>query len=491
MVQEQNNRMAIIGGGPSGLLVAYYALQQGQPPETITVYEASGRTGGHAGSRDKHNFGPEFIDSSHKRLLAVAQELGVELQPSTDQKHISFQRPNGRRMSEEEFFAAYKPLADLIREDKERLRADPEFARTMDGKSLQQYLGELATRAEEKRVSQRSYAGYFSEMMPWSPRKGLDPDIVAMVGQAYSSEVGRTPPEISSMQFLREISSECDGNGMPVAFMDSDCAWRVKGGMENLYTRLRDELKDKGVNFETGAQLRSVARNEGGLALQFEGDRTEQAERMVLAVPAYALGDIQGLESLGMPAESLRDTANLQYTRGAKITVKIKEGVQLPDENYYSNSGFQAWQRPGEGELTFLVGGDMMGGKNGPALQAAVLREYAASLGKDVNELFDTSEAGIVMNAPSQSGPCYASPGVGQGTALQALRMANARMSTQGAVLAGSYIPNGDGGIGFMENGAESAYAAQQMLLGQSGERNVARSQQRNTQRGGGASLSV
>lgn len=489
---DSAQKMAIVGSGPSGLLSAYYAVQQGQPASSITVYEASGRTGGHAGGKAA-NYGPEFIDSRHKRLRAVARELGVELELSTDQSRMAFQRPNGKRMSQEEFAAAYKPLADIIREDKQRAKSDPDFAREMDGQSLDKYIASVAARAEKQRISQRTYTGYFNEMMPWSPRKGLDPDIAKIVTEAYASEVGRPASAVSGMSFLREASTECDANGLPVALMESDCAYRVKGGMETLYARMREKLEDggKGVRFETGARATGISRDGAATKLTFEDGRTEEAGRVVLAVPAHALGGIQGLEALGMQPEILAQASKLQYTKSAKITVKLKEGVEIPPENYYSNSGFQAWQRPGEGSITFLVGGDMLEGKKGKALQAAVLREYAASLGKSPAELFDVNESSIVTNAPGQDNACYASPGVGQSLSLDNIRLANARLATQGVALVGSYIPTESGGVGFMENAAEAAFTAQQTLVQQARELSAIRAQQKAAQRSGGSPLAV
>ena len=481
-MEKSSSRMAIVGGGPSGLLSAYYALQQGQPAADITVYEASARTGGHAGGKGAENLGPEFIDSRHKNLIAIAKKLNVELEPSAEQQRLSFQRPNGKRITQEEFFTAYKPMADLIREDKQRAAFDPDFARTMDGKPMDTYLKELATRAEAARVSKRTYMGFASEtLMPWTRPRALDPDISTIVSQAYASEAGRPPARVSSLQFLREMSAERDKDGLPCSLMDSDCAYRVKGGMEVLYARMREDMEEKGVKFETGKKLKSIARKNGRTQLDF-GDDAVEAERVVLAVPAHALGNLEGMESLGFSAEQAEQLSQLQYTQNAKFTVRMKEGVQLEEENFYASSGYQMWPRP-DGTATFLMGGDMMQGKKGKDLVMATLQDYAKARGQRVEDVFDVAEGNVTFNAPGANNPCYPSPMVGQVLVLDRLKEVAARLTTQGIALVGNYMPTGEG-IGFMENAAESARLAQQSLLAQASGGVAIPSQQRSTQRG-------
>lgn len=358
MTKEAPN-LAVIGGGPTGLLSAYYALKQGQPASSITVYEASGRTGGHAGGQGAAHLGPEFIDSDDTRMIALAKELGVPLQRSTDQQTLRFQTPSGQLMSEEEFLPRYAPLAEQIREDKARAAKDPAFAKELDGKNLETYLAELAARAQAKADKQKTYFQTVSDyVMPWSYKRVAPPEVVKTVQQAYASEVGQPASRINALQFAQEMSAKCDASGNPATFMDSDCAFRVKGGPEELFAKLRQKLELQGVNFETGAQLSSVSRAEDGLTLGF-GEKQVKADKLVMAVPAHALSGIEGLEALGMDSSARQTAENLQYTHNAKFTIKLREGVQLPEETSYFNAGFQTWMRPGEGSVTFLVGGDM------------------------------------------------------------------------------------------------------------------------------------
>lgn len=467
--KSDTSRMAVVGGGPSGLLSAYYAVRAGQPPSSITVYEARERTGGHAGSQEAANHGPEFIDSRHRHLIALAKELKVELEPSTDQQAVSYQRPNGKPMSAEAFNKAYQPLQALIREDKERAATDAQFARELDAMSLEQYLHSLADRAEKERVSKRTYAGYFNEMMPWSARKSLDPDITQIVAQAYASEVGQAPASANALQFMREASVDCDEQGLPIALLQSDCAYRVKGGMEELYARLRERLEKEGVEFRTGTMVRGISKDKDGIVLD-TSEGNQRAARVVMAVPAHVLPRLKGLGALGMEEAQLEQAAQLQYTQNAKFTVRLKEGVQLPEEALYSALGYQSWMRPGEGTVTFLVGSGMMEGRSGKALVAKALEDFAKAHGKRVDQLFDTAEGSVVFNQPGAQNACYPSPAPGQLLALDALKASNARLATQGVVLVGNYLPQSEG-IGFMENAAESAQAAQQMLRGRSGGR--------------------
>jgi monoamine oxidase len=71
----------IVGAGIAGLTAAYYLDRSGVP---VRIVEASQRVGGRIFSREKGlgtettvELGGEFIDSGHKNIRKLAQELGL------------------------------------------------------------------------------------------------------------------------------------------------------------------------------------------------------------------------------------------------------------------------------------------------------------------------------------------------------------------------------------------------------------------------------
>ncbi len=76
--------VAIIGAGVSGLTAAYRLHQAGIPCE---IFEGSDRTGGRILTKNDFNkdgmfceLGGELVDANHADLIALAGELGVEIQ---------------------------------------------------------------------------------------------------------------------------------------------------------------------------------------------------------------------------------------------------------------------------------------------------------------------------------------------------------------------------------------------------------------------------
>ena len=60
--------------------------------------------------------------------------------------------------------------------------------------------------------------------------------------------------------------------------------------------------------------------------MQFANGKAVEADKVVMALPAYALGKVEGLESLGMSAKVKDFISDTQYTKGFKFTIKLKPG---------------------------------------------------------------------------------------------------------------------------------------------------------------------
>jgi monoamine oxidase len=82
-ISKKDIKIAIIGGGISGLTAAHYLNKSGFKP---TIYEAAKRTGGRMMSvtgllaeNITTELGGEFIDSSHKDMLDLCKEFNLGL----------------------------------------------------------------------------------------------------------------------------------------------------------------------------------------------------------------------------------------------------------------------------------------------------------------------------------------------------------------------------------------------------------------------------
>lgn len=270
--------------------------------------------------------------------------------------------------------------------------------------------------------------------------------------QAFASEVGQPPEKVNALQYLHEASAEAG------SFLDSDCAYRVEGGTENMIIAMKKHLAEQGVKFTYNAPVEKIEKSGHGVKIHPSGLEPVHADKTILALPAYALAKIDGLEALGMSAAAKNLIANTQYTNSVKFTVKTKPGVVAPKDNFFSNHGFQVWSA-GEGQMTFLVNADKLERMKAPEMIRAVMGSYATSLGTSAEAMFDTSPGNIVFTNPGKNA-CYASPAKDQARQLELLGGELEKMHAHGVGVVGTYLPHQtENGIelGFMECGMASA----------------------------------
>lgn len=337
-------RIAVVGGGISGLSSALLAIESGVEPKNIHLFESSNRAGGKIQTRmmDGHaiNAGTEFIDSEDAALLLVIEKVkgapyNVKLVKSTEQGTEAFQRRNGTLMSGKDFCAAYAPIAKRIMADRERAEKNPNYTITLDnGKvarlddlSTDEYLSYLqrTTPVNEKRTT----AQWLYDTLTLGTNR-VNPEIVEMAKTAYCrGESGQSPEKISAKLFAGETSPS------PDRFLASDCGYRVEGGMERVTQALEQYLRDKGVNFHMNTAVTAIAREGGINTLQCGGDVPAfRCGKTICALPAYAMDKIQGLKELGLSQESAQALQNAQYCDLAKFSIRVNDGFKLPQANF-------------------------------------------------------------------------------------------------------------------------------------------------------------
>jgi monoamine oxidase len=459
---QQRPRLAVIGGGISGLTAAYEALERGET--NIHVYEASQRFGGKIQSGivggQTINRGAEFIDSEHTGLIGMARALGVPLVENTGMERETFQRPDGKTMDAEKFYDAYKPYAKQVMRDRALLQSHPHDARAQWIKnfSLDQYLDHLDAKLEaEHALPKPGLWQRVTRLFTNAPHPARE--ALAIAGLSFQSEMGQPMKNISAAQFIAETSPAVD------TFLSSDCKFRVEGGTQALTDKLRETLEARGVTFHTGSALSTVGkRTDGGIDLGFASGDLVAADKTILALPSYAFKDITGLETLGLSPQALTNLRKTQYTNSFKLTIAFKPGMAPPEGAFYSTEGFQCWS-PAPGLLTFLSNADM-GGANPREFISARLEAFAKAHGKTADQMFDMNftPGSFDYNNPGKAA-CYASPKVGQGETLAGLQSELPALAKNGIGIAGTYLPH-DGGYGFMECGVVSAKRSCDLLIG-------------------------
>jgi monoamine oxidase len=454
---SNDNELAIIGGGITGLSGALKAIENGADPKSIHIYEATGRTGGkiqtgYLPDGTPVNMGAEFVDSDHAGVIAIAKKLGVALVDSANLDNENFQRPDGSVMAGEQFHAAYEPIAAVIRQHKAAVQSQPD--------------GPLAQRINQMSLS--DYITYLRQTVPVNANPGLwqrfknfvtrsdnhvSAEIATMVMQSFASESGQAPRNISALAFLHEASAEAG------AFLDSDCAYRVQGGTENIIHALEKHLVEQGVHIHKNMPVKRMEAHGQAVKITFEGEHAPMiANKSMIFLPAYALAKIEGLETLGMSPELQQSLGGAQYTNSVKFTVKLNEGAPGVQGNFFANHGMQVWSA-GPGQMTFLVNADKLKKMSAPELVNACKDSYAAATGTTSAALFSNAAGSTVFSNPGDK-PCYASAKPGETRMMEHMAEALKAMEAHGVGVAGTYLPlkTPKGvAVGFMECGVDSA----------------------------------
>jgi len=365
----------VIGAGIAGLAAGYRLRQAGVP---VRIIEAQNRVGGRMYSLRNYfadgqvcELGGELIDTSQKRIQALAEELGIALDDlSTDDPALARDtfHFDGVRRSERDVVEAFVPVARRITTTLEPLGADHDVgyrdampqAIALDRMSIAQWLDAAGV------------SGWF--------RKLLD--------VAYTTEYGLPPDRQSALNFLLMIDPEPDPFRI---FGESDERYRVHAGNDLIPRTLGERLSDA---IETTTVLESIDRRaDGSYACSLRkgsSSSTAVANHVIIAVPFTLLRDVRiGVE---LPAAKRRAIAELGYGTNAKLMVGFSSrvwrerhrsnGSTLTDLSYQLTWETSRLQLGGAGILT-----NFTGGAHGVELGQGTAAEQATRLVTDLERV--------------------------------------------------------------------------------------------------------
>jgi monoamine oxidase len=311
--------VAILGAGVAGLTAAYRLLQAGVPCE---IFEGSERTGGRILTKTGFNndamfceLGGELVDSDHADLIALAGELGVEIQELKEEdKGVDLYFFGAKHFADEQVIPLFQPFAKKLAADLKGIYdAEENFtqkARKFDKLSLAQYLAEAG--------------------------KGVEKWVIDMLRVAYTIEYGRDAAEQSSLNLIALLKADTS-EGFKV-FGDSDESKRIKGGSSSLPNALVKALEEK-VRINKNHRLVKIAQTGPQLTLSFATEGSSKSvkfSRVICALPFTMLRQVEGVKALALGPKKQEAIAQLGYGNNAKVMYGFTErwwrnpAVKLP-----------------------------------------------------------------------------------------------------------------------------------------------------------------
>ncbi len=412
--------IAILGAGAAGLTAALRLMQAGAE---VVLFEGSNRVGGRIQTMDDFipadlndgkamfcELGGELVDSDHADLLALAKELGVEIQEiKAGDPGVEYYFFGGKIRSEAELISAFDPLAKQLAQDAEGLKDiggnHTAKARRFDRMSMHAYLD--------------SFRG---KVPPW---------VIGLLDVAYEIEYGRGTKEQSALNLITYLSPDTK-DGFAI-FGESDESKRVKGGSSRLIEALEKATAGK-VKVHLRHKLTAIAnRADGKLRLTFdtpEGEQRFSFSKTICALPFTMLrGDrVAGIAGIGITKGKLRAIEKLGYGNNTKAMIAFKkrfwrDAHPVNNGSTYSDQSFQAcWecsrgQDGPSGILTNYLGGET-------AVDASPKDRFGTTL-KELGEIFPGAEAAYLGKRVMSHWPTrefmrgsYTCPLVGQVTSL-------------------------------------------------------------------------
>lgn len=262
--QGPRRKIAIVGGGISGLSAAYYL----SPYYDVTLFEAADRLGGHARTVLAGKSGAQPVDTgfivfnyaTYPNLTRLFKDLDVPVIKSemsfgasiddgrleyglNSLRAITAQKTNLFRPS------YYRMISDILRFGKEA-----EAAATDDDMTIRELVAKLG-------LSQEFRDNY---LMP-------------MCGAIWSTAVDQVDqfPAKSLVRFFRNHALLA-GTGQHQWFT-------VKGGSIEYVRRLEAALIARGVTLRKSTPVRSVTRDSFGVSLSTDGDADQSFDELILA----------------------------------------------------------------------------------------------------------------------------------------------------------------------------------------------------------------
>jgi monoamine oxidase len=444
-ISKKDIKIAIIGGGIAGLTAAHYLTKAGFKP---TIYEAAKRTGGRMMSATgllaegiTTELGGEFIDSSHKDMLALCDEFHLprlDMQDPEELKRNLVKHDfyfDNHRISEKSLIEALKPYLSVIKKDAELVATEnyknPALI-ALDKLSLDEYLQKIGI------------TGWLYDLLRIS----------------YTAEMGLESDIQNCIAFL-ELLDTNTANGFDI-YGESDERYKVIGGNQKIVDALAKKLEGQ---IEREYQLESLTEKGMEYRLNFQNSKEIYADFVIMTIPFSVLREVK--MNVDMSPKKAKCIKELSYGTNSKMFLGMNKRIwreQGFSGYVLSNLMHNGWdssqmQTNNEGVGGYSV---FFGGKMGKDLNDSQIPDYLNKLNQiypSIKEQFNGKKGTFNWgNSPHAKGS-YACMTVGQKTAFGGVESE----PINSILFAGEHCSRDS--QGYMNGGAETGRKAAEELI--------------------------
>lgn len=347
-------RVAIVGGGLAGLTAGYALRKAGIE---ATLFEAADRLGGRCFS-ERQAFaegqvaerGGEFIDTPHTAIIALARELGLELDDviaAEGTANHSITWLDGAEYSDADATRDFQPVYPVVQ---------------AQARALGDHYGHAGSNKTAKQLDAMSVADWIDRHVPGGRRSKLG----RVLDNAYVEEYAVETERLSAITLVTTLKeSPKDDFG---AYTGSDQHYHVRGGNDQIVARLAAAQQ---AGIVMGAKLTALERLAGGryrVTTDTNGAATaEDFDRVILALPFTLLREVD-LSGAGFRPLKLRAIRELPMGRSSKLQLQFSErlwrdrecnGMATVEGSFHSSWEVTRAQPGKAGVLNFWSGGDV------------------------------------------------------------------------------------------------------------------------------------
>lgn len=288
--------VTVVGAGLAGLNAARYVRRAGR---SALVLEARPEVGGRTRTRmvggDVADFGGEWIGWAHRRVRALARELGLATEPARNAGYpVLWRLPRGESIGRLPPARVWASIVRVVAAaawaarsiDRTAPWAAPQ-ARELDAVSVADWLTRLGVRDDARYILER------------------------LIGSLSSSELER----LSLLHFVWWMRHAGD----PLRSLYTTFQWRLTDGAQELARALASEL---GNAVRTDSPVRRIVQD-AHVTVELERGETYESERAIIAIPVSCVPQIELHPPL---PETMRALGNLHIGPGTKVVARLPPG---------------------------------------------------------------------------------------------------------------------------------------------------------------------